>query len=89
MEYTDEVMSIIIKIFTEEGIVTRNEITSIDSRSFTRGLVDEMKKRGFNTADYREVDVDNYRDYSAVLYDKERYSSEEAINFLKKHVLGK
>lgn len=88
MEYTDDVMEIIINAYLEKGIVTRNEYPGIDSRPFGRGLEAEMRRRGYDNVDYVEEEVGNYYDYSGALYNESLYDMYSAKEYLRTHVLS-
>lgn len=79
----------VIKVYCENGIVTRNEIPAIDTRPFGRSLKEAMEEHGYPEATYREVEIGNWKDYSGVLFDPDRYSEEEAEEYMCKHVLSR
>lgn len=87
MTYNPSEIKIIINELKQNGIVTRNECVSLDCRSFGRGVIDELKKYGVVNADYVEASLETFRDYSGVVYDTNRYTMDEAIDYLKKYVL--
>lgn len=87
MKYKEEDIMDLIEVYEREDIVTRDEFPSIDLRSYGRGLEREMKKRGFDEATYTEGALENYADYSGVLFNSKRYSEKEAIAYLCKEVL--
>ena len=88
MEYNDTVMNAIINIYLRQGIVTRNEYPSIDSRPFGRGLVAEIEKRGYTNVGYVEENDRNYSDYSGAIYDKSLYNIHGAKEYLRTYVLN-
>lgn len=87
MTYNQSEIIIIINELKQNGIVTRNECPSLDSRSFGRGIVDELKKHVVVNANYTEASLKNFYDYSGVVYDPNRYTTEEATDYLIKNVL--
>ena len=87
MIYSKEILDEIADLYKTNGIVTRNECLSIDGRPFGRGLESEMKKLGYNDAEYTEANLDGFKDYSGVLYNSKIYSITEAQKYLIKNVL--
>lgn len=87
MNYSKEILEEIITMIQEKGIVTRNECPSIDLRTFGRGLVSELEKRGIENIDYIEENVNNYSDYSGALFDTKEFNYASAAKYLRKNVL--
>ncbi|MCQ5143402.1 hypothetical protein [Enterocloster bolteae] len=85
--YTEEAMEIIIRVYQINSIVTRDDYRGLDSRHYGRGLENEMSKRGYPEADYAEEYLDDYSDYSGVLYNKDVYTREQALQYLRDNVL--
>ncbi len=87
MKYDEGDMMIIIKAYEDQGIVTRQDFKSLDVRTYARGLASEMEKRGYREARYEEVGNKNYSDFSGVLYNLDKYTPQEARQYLIENVL--
>lgn len=77
----------VIRVYVEQGIVTRNEVYSLDSRLIGRGLQEELEKRGYPEATYTEIPLPNYFDYSGVIFNSQKYTDEEVTRYMVKSVL--
>lgn len=77
----------VVEFYKEEGIVTRSEVRSMDLRAFGRKLVNEMKNYGFPEAVYEEFNLENYVDYSGVIYNPNVVSRYEAKKYMIENVL--
>ena len=84
MNYNDDIIFKITNSLQKQGIATRNECPSIDSRPFGRGLVEEMKKRGVDYVEYVEENLNNYQDYSGTLFDSRQFDFNSAKEYLRK-----
>lgn len=78
----------VVNVYRTQGIVTRNDVSSIDLRSFGRQLEEKMKNRGFSEARYTEVLLQSRRDYSGVLYNSEMYTDGEVEQYMINNVLS-
>ena len=79
----------IIELVELNGIVTRDDVASIDNRGFIRSFpkyLEELKidSDKFMTA---ETFLPEFRDYSGVIYDPEEYTTKEACDYVIKNVL--
>lgn len=83
----DEIIHEIIRYYIDNGIVTRNDVASLDSRSFGRTLKEKMKSLGYPEAIYEEFEFNNYEDYSGVLYNPTWVERGEVKTYMDKHVL--
>lgn len=77
----------VIEALTEKGIATRLDCVSLDCRAFGRTIIDELKKRGIENALYTEGALDNYFDYSGVVFDPDYYNYNEVVEYLRLNVL--
>ena len=84
-----DVIDEVVKVYQNKGIVTRKDVPSLDRRPFGRSLKEELEKRGCKDASYIEVALQDYNDYSGVLFDSREFTDEEAKNYMLKNVLHK
>lgn len=77
----------LISIYEEKGIVTRSELPTIDSRSGSRELYKLLKDRGYEEAIIKEIALDDYYDYSSVIYNSDRFTDEEVKEYMLQNVL--
>lgn len=75
------------RIYLEKGIVTRNDLSSLDMRSFGRLLKGEMEKRGYHEAMYLKFALEEHINYSGILFNSEEYSADEAERYMMNFVL--
>lgn len=61
----------------------------LNSRPYADEVFEEMQKRGYGEALMSEPHLDNYEDYSRVIYNPDVYSHKEAEKYMIKNVLGK
>ena len=80
-------IKIIIDAFEAEGIVTRNDSVLLNGRPSGKALEKELHQKGYTNARYTEAELNNYKDYSGVVYDCERYNLHEAQEYLKTYIL--
>ncbi len=83
----EELLNQVVQVFMLNGVVTRNDIDSMDSRSVSRKLFDGLLELGYENAQAMEVQKNNYHDYSTVIYNTSEYSSEDARKYMLKNVL--
>ena len=76
-----------IKVYLEQGIVTRKDISSMNIRSTARLIFDHLVEQ-FSEANSAEFQVGNYFDYSTVIYDTDRFTYEEAEKYTLKYILS-
>lgn len=82
-----------IKVYEENGIVTRNDVASMDmnsgSKVLFKALRDDLKRR--NRSDkivLKELGLHGYFDYSSVIFNEEKYSHKEIEKYMIKYVLN-
>ncbi|MDB8553023.1 hypothetical protein [Turicibacter sanguinis] len=83
--YTPTILEEIATIYKTTGIVTRNEVSSIDSRAFIENLREELLKYDIDNASlaYQQTTFD----YSYALFNPNLFDHQEAKEYLKTHVL--
>ncbi|MGU8470241.1 hypothetical protein ACV3P7_03175 [Clostridium perfringens] len=82
-----------IKVYEKIGIVTRNDVASMDmysgSKLLFEALRDDLKRR--NRSDkivLKEVGLHGHFDYSSVIFNVEKYSHKEIEEYMIKYVLN-
>ena len=81
-----------IKAYEENGIVTREDVRSMDSYACSKVLLEELqenlkKHSCSDRAELRQIGLPGYFDYSNVIYNKEKYSYEEIKRYMFENVL--
>lgn len=84
--WTDEEVEALIDILETKGIATREDNPNLDSR-ISRNIVKVFESKGYNWYKYLEVALDNYYDYSGVLYNNNMFSVLEVQIYVRKYVL--
>ncbi len=79
-----------IKTYEENGIVTKQEVKSLISLGISRKIYKAFMDNGYNSGEVflEEISLENHYDYSCVIYDINRYSPEEAKEYMLKYVLS-
>lgn len=83
----EELYEKILDTLNKVGIVTREEITSIDSRTFCENVSLKLTNDGFENYHQAYAQLENCSDYTYAIYDENKYSNKEAIEYLLKNVL--
>jgi len=78
----------IITVYLKEGLVTRKDVQSLDSRPFARTLEEEFKKLGYIEARYIEIALSDFHDFSGALYNSSKYTYEQVKSYMYKNVLS-
>ncbi|PZL78198.1 hypothetical protein CI088_00050 [Enterococcus plantarum] len=80
----------IIDLVRENGIVTRNEVQSVDHRGFIRAFPQYIEELGFDKDEFETVEpsLPNFVDYTGVVFDPNEYTAQEVINYTIKNVLS-
>lgn len=88
MNFNDDIITLIVETVNKEGIVTRNECSSLDSRPFGSNLVEELHYKGYLNIQYVEENINNYSDYTGAVFDINKYDENTAREYLRKKVLN-
>jgi hypothetical protein len=87
MIYTEEQMKIIIKAYEKNGIVTRGDCIGLNSRPYADEVFSELKRRGYTEAAMSEPHLNNYTDYSRVIFNSDKYDYKEADEYMIQNIL--
>lgn len=87
MRYTEEAIKTIITSYIEKGIVTRDDCDGLDSRPYADEVFEELKIRGYSEALMSEPHLDDYSDYSRVIFNPNIYDYERVNNYMIQNVL--
>ncbi|MDF2891586.1 MAG: hypothetical protein K0R80_1953 [Clostridia bacterium] len=79
----------IVKVYLEQGIITRNDVAALDSRPYGRDLKKEFEKLGYQEVSIAEFALPDYSDYSCALYNSNEYSYEEVKAYMFEYVFIK
>ena len=85
--YNEEQMQIIISAYQKNGIVTRNDYAGVDSRPYAKEVHTELQRRGYIEAAIIEAHLENYIDYSSVIFNPNIYDYKEAEAYMIQNVL--
>ena len=69
-----------------EGIVTRKNNSSLDSR-ISRNIQSVFEEKGYTDFVYIEEALDNYIDYSGAVYNINYFTDREAREYMRKYIL--
>lgn len=79
----------VISAFENQGIVTRLDCVSIDSREVSKKMALELRNRGYENAINIEVALEKHLDYSYAIFDVERFDIPFIQEYMKINVLSK
>lgn len=86
--FTEEQIRIIISAYEQNGMVTRNDYVGLDTRPRAKEVYTELKKRGYSEVAITEPHLENYVDYSSVVFNSKLYSYKEVEEYMIQNVLG-
>lgn len=87
--YTKKDIENVIDAYEQCGIVTRKECKNLDSRPLSQEIYNELLSRGYEEAQLAEIHLENFYDYSRVIYNSDRIDIKEVEKYMIKNVLGK
>ncbi len=86
--FTEEQIQIIISAYEQNGIVTRNDYIGMNTRPRAKEVCQELQKRGYLEAFLFEPHLENYIDYSGVIFNSELYDYKEVEKYMIQNILG-
>lgn len=92
MEFENEIsfkedLQKVIEIFENQGYVTRKDIKNLDIRPYGRAIYDHLSEMYENTLSIEPANDDG-SDYSIIIFDTTRMTSDEAEQYMKDNVLS-
>lgn len=85
---SEEQMQIIIKAYEQNGIVTKKDYIGMNTRPRAKEVYDELEKRGYLEALLIEPHLENYLDYSGVVFNSDLYDIKEVEKYTIENILG-
>lgn len=85
---TEEQIQIILSAYEQNGIVTRNDYVGLNTRPRAKEVYEELQRRGYREALLIEPHLENYRDYSGVIFNSDLYDYKEVEKYTIKNILG-
>ena len=77
----------VVSTYDSNGIVTRTDFVTIDSRSLAKEALDELHRIGHTEAMITETSTKGRTDYSSAIYNPEHFEPKEAEEYLIQNVL--
>lgn len=86
IQITKKDLDEIKRIYEENGIITRNDWASLNSRPYAEAIYDRLVEDGYSAIG-EEFHLDSYIDYCIAIYDPKRYEREEVEKYMRDNVL--
>ena len=80
-------INLVINVYENKGIVTRDDLLSLDSRPYANEMCKELKKNGYEEASIMESHLPGYSDYSSVIFNTDDFNYDEVDKYMINYVL--
>lgn len=81
-----EDIEFVVSVYEQNGIVTRDDSPSIDSRPYAMEMYKELNRR-YGSVSITESHLPGYSDYSSAIFDSSEFTYDEIDRYMIENVL--